>query len=687
MRVTAYALAALLSGAAVAEQATVRLVPPSTPGPCVAGLGGASCSYGSAEDPMKLVHVFVQTNNNPACLSFADPLPAGSTVTSLDLRISYMPKLSNDTGSAQANVYLWGPETTPRTMQDYLIGGFTADTGELELRCEPPYDQLSLATVTGAVNAKGVRGYVYGGRNGLYVNTPEWGTVVEFVDVTLNFKRPPVVEFELSASTDEKQRRILINRWREDSAYFSSAQATLPEIAGRNARIRIAGTARDADGPVANRTLYLRVIDPPDTAPYVPVPARRRGDNANGRGSLRETTVTTDAGGRFETVLNATRFASGDNYQIEASTVANFGGKETCGADNNCFSSGVLTAWKRVHLEVGRMFRRGSYLAETTTEGTDRIKVRDVAPFTPGGRIMLIHAPLGVRQLPASPAEYWSVERTIRQGGVKRSQEGPGGVLELDQPVHDVFVASPPDVARWDSVTTDFVGLVTGNPGDDYYEPNVVYLEKLFADAFVDYVLMEPAALPLVTAMQEDVAALLPKDETREFAERWNRHMGWLGHQYLFGVRTTTSATANRPSRGVTRIFNGHSYSHVMVQTILGQFASAASRRLLGEVGAHEVAHQWHTNPWSSRTANGSHCADSRYYDNPLKKCLMHWTYGPAGGAFPEFTDDIVRFHYVVTASGVDSEYRWIRERCDPVLKFSFTSPLDWWTVPVPPCR
>lgn len=65
----------------------------------------------------------------------------------------------------------------------------------------------------------------------------------------------------------------------------------------------------------------------------------------------------------------------------------------------------------------------------------------------------------------------------------------------------------------------------------------------------------------------------------------------------------------------------------------------------------------------------------------------MHYTYEGSTGTLPEFMDDIVRFHYVVTPSGVDSEYRWIRERCEPVPAQMLLSPLDWWATPASPCR
>lgn len=674
-----FLLSGVLASASRAEQITVRVSPKPFGSGCTASSG--ACGYGSAEDPSRSFREFIQTNREPQCASFTDPLPAGAIVKSVDVRASYLPRQYFDTASGEPRIYLDRPSSTNPA---YLIGSFTREIRDLRIRCEPPFDPFALATVTGPTVAKGVPGYVYGGVNGLYSDLSGAVLFYEFFDVTIHYTKP-VIKFDLDANSDERQRRVLVRRWRDDVPYFSTAQDTIPTAPpGRDGRIRIAGLVTDEDGPVADQTVYLRVIDPPDTSAYVPAASQRRGDNVNGPGSLAATTVTTDLQGRFETVLTTTRFASGDNYQVEGSTIPNFGGRVACDTTNNCVQTGVITAWKRVHLEVGQMFRRGSFLEKTTAVGASEVEVHDVGPFHSGDRVVLLLGPVVPRFGPSAPAtEYQKVVRTIVPGGVVPAGAGGTGVLKLDQPLPFVFKGIDGNQGHA-SVLADFVGVEAGNPDTDHYQPNLSYVPGLFGAAYVDYVTMPPDPLPLVTRMQEDRFANPPNDETQQFAERWYRNFDRSNHQFLFGCQETTSITDG--VRAIARALSGFTYSHVMVRPILGATGSAASRRLLGEIVAHELAHQWQVNRWSSNTSGG-HCGEFKYYDDPSKYCLMHYTYGPPGSALPEFTDDIVRFHYVANAQGAHSEYRWIRERCDPIPISTFSSSFDWWTAQAPPCR
>jgi len=663
-----------------ADQKTIRFTPPPWQAGGCSTFVNPGCGYASNLDPSQVVGGLL--HDELACLRFTDPTPPLSKVTSIDLRMGYEPRT---TTPAVMEVHLYLGSGHGHFPENF-VGSFSPGNVRVERRCAPPYNTLPLGNIDGVEHEDGIRGYVYGGTNGLvFTDTLD----LEFLDVTINYTPPPKIELDLTATTDEKQRRVLIKRWRDDFPYFSTAQESLPAAgAGRDARIRIAGKVTDLNGPVANQTVYLRVVDPPDLAPYVPVAARRRGDNANGAGSLDATTLSTDGTGRFETVLNTTRFASGDNYQIEASTVPNFGNKTDCEATNNCYSGGVITAWKRVHLEVGRMFQRGSFISSSAPTGTQSMEVLDVSPFKPGARVVLLHGPL-TRVGPSQPAsEYATFETTIEAGGVIPFKNSPGGTLTLVDAV-------PLDLLGLDgrvdypSTVTDFIAVVTGDPNKDYYELNVTYLKSLFEDAFVDYILTDPVSLPLVEMLIEN--DLVVNEETHPFAHRWFRHFGYANHQFIFGSRASTSAIQTATSggaRGITRAFDGFSYSHVMVPKILGLFQSTNSRRLLGEATAHEVAHQWHTNRWSSHTGNGEHCGSFRYYDDPSKYCLMHYTYDQsAGTTLPEFYDDVVRFHYVSSPSGADSEYRWIRERCEPVPVSLFATSVDWWATLASPCR
>src|SRR5215210_3943383 len=98
----------------------------------------------------------------------------------------------------------------------------------------------------------------------------------------------------------------------------------------QDGEIRVQATVLLNNQPAAGKTIHFRLIDPPDTAPYVRQAGDDKiGDNFDGPGSLNtpgQTTATavSDGAGRVAVTLHATSFASGDNYQIEASGNASF---------------------------------------------------------------------------------------------------------------------------------------------------------------------------------------------------------------------------------------------------------------------------------------------------------------------------------------------------------------------------
>jgi hypothetical protein len=236
----------------------------------------------------------------------------------------------------------------------------------------------------------------------------------------------------------------------------------------------------------------------------------------------------------------------------------------------------------------------------------------------------------------------------------------------------------------WASTVADFVGVVTGDDDKDYWNPDLRYVNDLFDGAFVDYQVVDWVSLPFVATLAEKNT--LPfQDETHLLVERWYRRYGLNNHQLLMGIRESGSSQS---ARGVARVADGVSYAHVMVKPILGLLATPASRRLLAEAGVHEIAHQWLVNRESSHVSNSGHCNDFKYYDDPSKYCQMHHTYEDhQSTTLPEFFDDLVRFHYLKDAVGVDSEYRWIRERCEPIPKIWMGAIPSWWGVSPSPCR
>ena len=120
-----------------------------------------------------------------------------------------------------------------------------------------------------------------------------------------------VVHFDTAAPEDGK---ILISKAVWDVGYPSALQ--LASSAAGLAEIRIAGTRRDAVTLQPRPGIvYLRVTDPPDTAPYRGSDAHD-GDNDGAIATINGTTSTsvqTDAQGKFGVTLVAT---SGGGWQL-----------------------------------------------------------------------------------------------------------------------------------------------------------------------------------------------------------------------------------------------------------------------------------------------------------------------------------------------------------------------------------
>jgi len=207
--------------------------------------------------------------------------------------------------------------------------------------------------------------------NMIRVEMPANNFEIEFIELTLHYIPPPRIEFEITAAASDDDRKLLISKQREEGLYPSQYQQ---RIAGSDAdsdhRIDIRATVRDADGVrLPGKKVFLRIGDPPDSAPYA-ANFKKIGDNTGGAASLRDTELIADGTGEIHTVLTAPLASAGDNYWVQASTIPGFGISLGCDDKNDCFQSGVLTAWKRVYLEADRMFRVGADIAENTGAGS-----------------------------------------------------------------------------------------------------------------------------------------------------------------------------------------------------------------------------------------------------------------------------------------------------------------------------
>lgn len=504
---------------------------------------------------------------------------------------------------------------------------------------------------------------------------------------------PGTFAFDLASSDDVK---VLIHKYRDETTYPSPLQT-------EDHQIRVEGTLTDRSGrPMAGKTVYFRVIDPPDVAPYVPQGDRAAGDNADASaGSLnsggRTVSALTDGSGRVALVLHTTDHVAGDNYQVEASTTAAF----SCGAAG-CAKSATYTAWKRVYYETAKMFRRGSHVALDRPTNVDEteIWVDDITPFQSGQVVRLIHAPR-YQQAPQQstgpfatldPLEsFYEEDHLIDVVPASTDAQGHAVPAHLQLRTNDVLLhtygadrsfagAVGPAIKYF----ADFVGPVGSNR--DFFEADGSLLTGLYQDAFVEYV---PAATPVPEIPYEPV---LQMGWWSSLSKKWffnavragagvgngSAQAALPNHQHLLGAAETIGGQTTLPNgqRGVvtrfgeTNVADGSNFSWVFrgrieravtepTQPIFHLSADVA----VAEVSAHELTHQWRTNA----ALPGEHCGEDRYQRDG-RWCLMHTPAPPGDVHGRGMADGLAAFHYVRGTSGtVNSEYVTIRDAAEPV--------------------
>ncbi len=510
-------------------------------------------------------------------------------------------------------------------------------------------------------------------------------------------------EFEI-----KEPQKVLLHKYREDDDYPSEYQRrldgdTIVASPDRHMDVRVRVKAASDGAPVAGRPVYFRVNDPPDTAPYV-VQNGDAHDNDNRDRSLLKGKLLTGAAcpdapegvicalsgadGWARVVLETSEHISGENYEVEASLDPGFDCPSTCP------HSATITTWKRVYLENDSMFRHGSFVAANVAAGGTSIDVTDIDPFRGkvGKKITLIHAdPV----LAIGPRRFYMEEHIIR--AITPGTDGGGTIAFRDGESLNLSYAPAEQDRSGRTVRhlADGVGLVSGNWEADVFFADPSYLNALFDPAFVEYIILDEGGantVPYVPFVKPVPAATVGTldDPQVQFAQKWFERNGASNQHYLAGV-TGEDNGSGQPSdhRGVTTSNVGLTQSLVFVQQIQGS-------TLVAELVTHEVAHQWHVNPKTRQSGLREHDGPDGESDYPQwdtssnekKWCQMRWNADCDGSqTCPSFKDGITAFHYLQRVPrGVDSEYLWIRERCEPVPAVR-PDIREWWLVPPVPCR
>ncbi|MDP9192848.1 MAG: hypothetical protein M3P06_14195 [Acidobacteriota bacterium] len=516
------------------------------------------------------------------------------------------------------------------------------------------------------------------------------------LDYTVPAADPGVFSFDVQQTSSA---RVLTHKYGpDDYPTWKAPDGTLQALQTADGKIEVRGTVKNGQGlPLAGRSVYFRVIDPPDSAAYVVNAGDAKvDDNAEGPGILMPTTATSNTQGRVTTTLTVADHSAGDNYQVEASldpkiiTDASY----VCAA--GCVKSGIFTAWKRVYVEMNTMAKKGAFITKRVQPGHRKIEVSDVRHFEKGDRVRLLHAP------PVEgTGEFYDEEVTVQHVEGKKllsvGKPEPGILFlydpNLETPSGDIIGKAYEwrDLAgnRYRSYLADAVIRVTGNPNLDFYRMSAQerrLVRPLFEEAFTETMFLvddpELGASGPLDIKYEGVVPFFEEfalkngngdfDTQREwFGRKWMRQGGRAdaartalpNHQVVFLAAREAAVS----SKGGTSVAEGFNDTWLFLESI----DSAAVAR---EAIPHELAHQWLVNPVvvadPSKQAYG-HCdaalgAIQTMFSHPGLMCSM--TNGEFLYGSPEATDGVVGFHYKTLGSGqVDSEHLRIRQRAEPI--------------------
>ncbi len=443
--------------------------------------------------------------------------------------------------------------------------------------------------------------------------------------------------------------------------YNDAFGGTVPYPSGQTAdgEIRISLKPRAAP---AGTVIYLKVIDPPDGSLYgAPHQSDDNLDPHAGTltGGGKTTSVTLPATGTVDATLKTTQYASGDNYQVEASSDPNLASDPNfvCDPANGCLTTPVITAWKRMYVEMDEMYRTSQLIAARSLIGDSVVYVNGRG-FRKGDAVRLIHAPSTSRVEPQDVDGFYSEDRVVVDFSRNRNANQAGAyAVTLDVPLTRPYYTD--GIVAGATPIGDAIVDLTKNT-DPLHHFSDQYLATGYAASFVEIVKASSSGigLPFYDAMTPDDMFTVGK---KWFAARESAAV-----PSNFGMAVAGSARApvgTGLSLGTTATTR---YSYVWVDSIDAATSGPKSKYPLtsglnafivsGEVLVHEVAHQWSVNPGYP----DGHC-DKKSYDG-LQWCQMDspqntGTYG----------DGIIKFHYAgATEASADSEYITIRKTGEP---------------------
>jgi len=510
-------------------------------------------------------------------------------------------------------------------------------------------------------------------------------------DVMTTVRIPGSIEFNITDQALETERRVLLSNVESGYPY-----PHYQSLGGQDSKVPMFVRTRDANGQLQSGTqVYLRVVDPPDTAPYMSVPSVPAGkqphknDNSGPLAMVAGNGITpfqnfagvwqgvSGANGELDFTLTLQPgTAAGDNYQVEASFDQTFPSGAT-------WKSGTLTAWKRVFVEKKKTLRNGIALDAESAAGNAVIHVATNHyegndghhHISRGDRIVLVHAPALDRSnaLRGWYREEHNVGDVTRDatGYLVTLGTGHGNNITPEPLQHD-FGRDPsqptrPELADW---IADLSGGTLASV--DYFDApeNLVSGSgNPFVEAFTEYIVLPDGPFGFVP-MPHFGSYVQPT--LQDFAEKWclsGAGTAAAPNHQLLVIGDNDGTTTSDAGLTITRVTSQTS-SFVWRGVIEDHVQSGQSNAggdpnvWAAKTSAHELTHQWRTN---SPFGLQDHCPQhTPTYNDPALLCLMA-AYDADVQA--QRTNGIARFHIITLPGGdVHSEYLEIRKRPDPFV-------------------
>jgi hypothetical protein len=673
-----------------------------------------ACPMKSAYDGSPLTaYSTADAENN--VFTFADFLPSPTAVlTEVSVALSTLGQCSTPNTLA---VYI--NKEFPGVHPYYTTVGTDYASSMSTSGCGDSQQFARTARITGPLITPSITPYNRGGTNVINVIEQPTGTCsvfIEDVTVTLHYyDNLPVIAFELSAATAEDERKVLMNRWRTETlyAYPSSAQqdaATIDHdpissVVQRDHHIRIKGTITNQSGtPLPNADFYIRVVDPPDPSTYVPAAEVHRGDNLRATSIIAGShptwgwaSMTADAEGRFSAVLPTTSSAAGDNVQLEASAawLPYLASEARCTPALGCYTSGVLTAWRRLYVERDRMLRKGSFLTQDALPGVNTLSVVSTADFSGASASAPIAAILihGDGPEVSTPNNYYETVYVVRAQN--------NGRLTLQSPItrsyNAVISATEPTKRAGDAIgryaTTADVWPAYLDPSVRFFGATNCATPPACDSLYVDMKVLEegpgkPNKAPYLPFVSTCSAMRYCVEVAQRFFDARLGQSTLPGHVHFAAATTlepnantfTTNTVAmtigdndqNQKERSDGRAGGIFVWNRSVDLAIAGGstlYAGLSSSRVIEEVSAHELVHIFDVNPpafGAIGIATSGHCTDDPgapaggpVASNGTGHCIMSLNRTNA-----ERGDGLFGLHIFPWTT---SELRRVRARPDPI--------------------